>query len=117
MNVIDWAPLFSFYKSPHMILNDIMTKRKTTIHSLSNSPRKAPSRLQSSANHIAIEGCVDGVDLFEPQFTINFMHLTPDDTWLFLLVKKVSDYMSDLNESYICAYDLSKGSKHPPLVK
>jgi hypothetical protein len=99
-----------------MILNDIMTKRKTTKHSISNSTLKAPSKLQSSANHIDIEGCVVGVGLFEPQFTINFMHMTPDDTWLFLLVQKVSDYISDLNESYICAYDLCKGSKHPPLV-
>jgi WD40 repeat protein len=75
-----------------MILNDIMTKRKTTRHSV-------------------------GVGLLEPQFIINFMHMTPDDTWLFLLVQKVSDYISDLNESYICAYDLYKGSKHPPLIK
>lgn len=117
LNVIDWAPLFSFYKSPEMILNDIMTKRMTTIHYPSKSAHQAPSRLQSGADLIAQEGSPDGVDLSEPQFRINFMNMTPDDTWLILLVKKVSDYMSDRNESYICAYDLCMGNKHPPLVK
>jgi WD40 repeat protein len=87
-----------------MILNDIIAKRNTVTEPSSRG-------IRGTGMHI------EGVDMFEPQYVINCMHMTPDDSWLFLSVKKVSDYMSNKNESYICAYDLSKGKHHKPLVK
>ena len=87
-----------------MILNDIIAKRNTVPES--------PSR-EICGTGIKIQG----VDPFEPQYRINCMHMTPDDSWLFLSINKVSDYMSNKNESYICAYDLSKGKDHRPLVQ
>lgn len=86
-----------------MILNDIIAKRKTLMETPSRGSRNNGMQIQ-------------GVDLSEPQYVINYMHMTPDDSWLFLSVKKVSDYRSNKNESYLCAYDLSKGKDHRPLI-
>jgi WD40 repeat protein len=100
-----------------MILNDIMSNRSSNFQSPIKHARKTFAKTFSCPDNGAKKRWTEGIDLYEPQFKINFMHITPDDTWLFLLIKKVSDEMSDKSESYICAYDLCKGNKHPPRVK